>query len=329
MAKVTKLDVGSARGEQDLRAALRAEIAAAGLTVTAAAQEIGRSHATISRWLRGTYTGDVPKVDALVARWLETRAAVAKRSIAAAGLDRHAETAATAEIMGALTYAQAAGDIVTIIGKSGRGKTWTSERYCHAKSGAFYMAATRATLTLPGLLSQVAEATGIDIPPRTPALEAETMVIERLRGRNYLLVVDEAHHLKDKLLDELRIIRDRSGCGLALIGDETIRMALARCAQVAGRVGLKVNLPTQPEGDVAEIAAGPLGRRPTKAELKIMAAAANAPGGLHGLRRLLGRAWMVAHREGRDEIRPADIAEASDEGVAAEEAEAAAAEAAG
>ena len=319
MGDVRKLDAGA--GKRDLRAELRAEIAAAGLTVTAAAQEIGRSNATISRWLKGIYKGDVPAVDALVARWLETRAEVAKRSIADAGLDRHAETGAAAEIMGALTYAQAAGDIVTIIGRSGRGKTWASQRYCNAKSGAFLMSASGATLSLPGLLGQVAEAIGVDLPPRTPALEAESKIIERLRGRNFLLVVDEAHHLRDKLLDELRIIRDRAGCGLALIGDESIRMALTRCDQVAGRVGLKVDLSVQPEGDVAEIATGPLGRRPIKAELKILVAAARGPGGLHALRRLLGRAWMVAHREGRAAIEPADILEAADEGIAAEEGE--------
>ena len=318
MTKVTQLE--SAKAPRDLRQQFRDEITGAGLSVTDAAREIGRSHATISRWLRGTYTGDVPKVEALVARWLETRAEVSTRSLANAGLDRHAETGASAEIMSALTYAQGAGDIVTIIGASGRGKTWTAERYCASKSGAFYLSVSGAVFSLPGLLSKVSAALGVDMPPRTPALEAETKIIERLRGRNFLLVVDEAHHLRDKLLDELRIIRDRAGCGLAIIGDESIKMALTRCDQVAGRVGLRVDLPMQPDGDVAEIATGPLGRRPRKAELKILVAAARGPGGLHALRRLLGRAWMMAHLAGRDVIEPADIVEAADEGVAAEDA---------
>ena len=47
------------------------------------------------------------------------------------------------------------------------------------------------------------------------ALEAERAIIDRLRDRQALIVVDEAHHLHDKLLDELHIIRDRAGCGLA------------------------------------------------------------------------------------------------------------------
>ena len=38
--------------------------------------------------------------------------------------------------------------------------------------------------------------------------------------------------------------------GRALVADETIRMALARCQQVDGRIGLKIDLATQPTTDV-------------------------------------------------------------------------------
>ena len=41
--------------------------------------------------------------------------------------------------------------------------------------------------------------------------------------------------------------RDRAGCGLALVADETIRMALARRQQVDGRIGLKIDLVTHPQ----------------------------------------------------------------------------------
>ena len=82
-------------------------------------------------------------------------------------------------------------------------------------------------------------------PARRSALDAERTIIDRLHDRQALIVVDEVRHLRDKLLDELRIIRDRAGCGLALVADETIRMALARCQQVDGRIGLRIDLATQ------------------------------------------------------------------------------------
>ena len=184
------------------------------------------------------------------------------------------------------------------------------------------MAVSSAVFSLPGLLSLVGEAIGAGRHHRS-ALEAERTIIDRLHDRQALIVVDEALHLRDKLLAELRIIRDRAGCGLALLADETIRMALARCQQVDGRIGLKIDLSTQPMSDVEDIATGVLGRQPSRAELRTLNAVGRGPGDLHAMRRLLGRAWMVAQAAGRDAIEPADIAAAADEGVAADEGAAA------
>ncbi|MDE0203326.1 MAG: AAA family ATPase [Rhodospirillaceae bacterium] len=308
--------------ERDLRAAFQVEIEQAGLSMTRAAEQIGRSGSAISRWLNGTYSGNVPAVEADVERWLATRADAAKRSLEGAGLDRHSETVASRQITSALAYAQAAGDIVAVIGRPGRGKTWASERYCAGKSNAYFLSVSSAVFTLPGLLSLVGHTIGAGRQFRS-ALEAETTIIERLSDRKALIVVDEAHHLRDKLLDELRIIRDRAHCGLALVADEAIRMALARCQQVDGRVGLKVNLTAQPVQDIEQIAAAVLERSPGKAELKTLNAVGRGPGGLHALRRLLGRAWMVAQAAGREKIEASDIAAAADESVAAEEGAAA------
>ena len=316
MGNITQLE--PATEQRDLRAAFQIELEQSGLSTARAADQIGRHAASITRWLNGTYTGDNEAVAADVERWLDTRADAAKRSLDGAGLDRHAETTASRQITSALAYALAAGDIVAIIGRPGRGKTWASERYCAGRTNAFYLAVSSAVFSLPGLLSLVGEAIGAGRRHRS-ALEAERTIIDRLHDRQALIVVDEAHHLRDKLLDELRIIRDRAGCGLALVADETIRMALARCQQVDGRIGLKIDLATQPMTDVEDIATGVLGRRPSRTELKTLNAVGRGPGGLHAMRRLLGRAWMVAQAAGRDAIEAADIAAAADEGVAADE----------
>ena len=316
MGNVTHLE--SATERRDLRAAFQIELEQSGLSTARAADQIGRHASSITRWLNGSYTGDNEAVAADVERWLDTRADAARRSLDGAGLDRHAETSASRQITSALAYAHAAGDIVAVIGKPGRGKTWASERYCAGRTNAFYLSVSSAVFSLPGLLSLVGEAIGAGRHHRS-ALEAERTIIDRLRDRQALIVVDEAHHLRDKLLDELRIIRDRGGCGLALVADETIRMAFARCQQVDGRIGLRIDLATQPMADVEDIAAGVLGRQPSKTELKTLNAIGRGPGGLHAMRRLLGRAWMVAQAAGRDAIEAADITAAADEGVAADE----------
>ena len=219
-------------GPRDVRAALQAELAQSGLSLTRAADQIGRHSSSISRWLNRNYTGNNDAVAADVERWLETRADAVKHSLEGAGLDRHAETHATRKITDALAYAHATGDIVAVVGVPGRGKTWAAQRYCAGKSGAYYLAVSSAVFTLPGLLSVVGEAIGVG-RQHPSALDAESTIIARLHDRQALLVVDEAHHLRDKLLDELRIVRDRSGCGLALLADKSIGMGA--CPLSAGR----------------------------------------------------------------------------------------------
>ena len=100
-------------------------------------------------------------------------------------------------------------------------------------------------------------------------------------------------------------------------------MAFARCQQVDGRIGLRIDLTTQPTTDVEDIAAGVLGRRPSRAELKTLNTVGRGPGGLHAMRRLLGRAWMVTQAAGRDAIEAHDITAAADESAAADEGAAA------
>ena len=293
----------------DLKAAFMAEIEAAGLSKTKAAREIGLSPATIGRWLNGTYPGDIPAVEAAVARWLDTRAEAARHSVGGAGLDRHAETASWKSIAAALAFAQADGGVTLVLGPSGRGKTWAAKRYCTTRTGASFLRATRATGTMNGLLSRLSDAVGAG-PLHASAMEAESAIVSKLRDRGALTVIDEAHHLRAAQLDELRCIRDLAGCGLALIGDESIEMPLARCPQVIGRIGMRVELRTLEEADVAAIVAGPLGRRPNKRELKQLVAVARGPGGLHALRGVLAAAFMLARDEGMDAIAPEHLAAA-------------------
>lgn len=311
MTNVVDLKTG---GAPDLREAVRAEMRAFNLSRSQASREIGEgvSSATLTRWLNGDYPGDVPAVEARIARWLETRAERARRSLGGAGLDRHAETAASEEIAAALAYAQAAGDIVLVQGPSGRAKSWTAKRHCEARASAFYLSVTGATVTLAGLLNRLADVVGAG-PRHGSALEAESAIVARLSDRGALIVIDEVHHLKATLIDELRCIRDIAGLGLGLVGDDSVRMTLARCPQVTGRIGMRVDLKAVADEDVAAIAAGPLGRRPQARELKILTAAARGPGGLHNLRRLLARAWMVARADGREIIELADLAVAAED----------------
>ena len=305
---------GNAPDPKDTVALAHAEMEASGTSRNQAAREIGVSSTRLSKWLRGIYEGDVPAVTALVAAWLETRAEARRRDLTPAGLDRHVALNTTRDIQAALSHAQAVGDVVLIHGPSGRGKTWAAKHHCAGRAGAVFLSITGACVTLSGLLHRLSDAAGAG-GRHGSALEAETAIVSRLADRGALIVIDEAHHLRASQIDELRCIRDMAACGLALIGDDSVRMTLARCPQVMGRTGMRVDLRSLGDGDVADIAAGPLGRRPRAAEMKVLSATARGPGGLHALRRLMARAWMLARAEGRDSIVGDDIAAAAEDGA--------------
>ena len=243
MGKVTQLDAAAA--QPDLRAAFKAHLEAAGLSIGQAAAGIGRSESTISRWLKGVYTGNNRAIEVLVARWLETQAEIAKRSLAAAGLDRFADTGVAEQIMGALAYAQAEADIVTIVGPSGRGKTRAVERYCATRSGAFYLAVSSSVFTLPGLLSEVSEALGVPIAPRCGSLgrRMKAVIGAPCASRNYgLLVIRRgALLLHGRQAPRRAPRRSATGhrCGLDARWRTRAIEGLNRLDQLAGRHGLR------------------------------------------------------------------------------------------
>ena len=296
-----------------------AEMDRLGLSRNAAAKRIGPgvSPPTLGLWLRGEYPGDVPAVEEKIRRWIDTEREAAKLSLAAAGLDVHRDLEVTGEVAGLLAHAQALGDIVLIYGLSGAGKSWAAERYCETHAAAFYIQMTRAVRSFSGLLELVSDAVGAGAW-HPSALKAERAIIERLRDRGALLVIDEAHHLRAPLLDELRCIRDVAGCGLALMGDEGLTQTLARCPQIVGRIGGRLQKKKPSERDVAMLVSGVLGRPAARREIKAAMSAATGPGGLHALRRMLARAWMSARAARREEIGAEDLDRAAGVAQAAE-----------
>lgn len=285
---------------------LEAQMSRLGLSQNKVADLLDVSSTAISQWRRGKYPGDVPALEARVRKWLDTGEELEGRSLDAARLDKHLALQVTGEIGWLLTHAQATADIVLVKGASGSGKSWAADHYCRTHSATYYVPMTRTVRTLTGLLTRVSNAIGGFADTRS-AQAAEDTVVERLQGRRALLVIDEAHHLTPTLLDELRCIRDLAKCGLALIGDRTIAMRLAQCPQIVGRIADTVEKDGPCVADVELLVSGFLERPARRDEVRLGLAAAAGDGGLHALRRMLARAWMLARIEERDAVTVADL----------------------
>ena len=296
----------------DLRAGVEAVLADRGLTLAAAARSIGVSASALSSWMHRSYRGDNDRLDALVGRWLTTEAEVAARRTA--GLDRHADLAATDDIDAVCHHAQANGDMALVYGAAGAGKTWTLRRFAGARAGAWLVTMSPAVTTPAAALGRIAAALDAG-GGETTAARLERAVIEYLAGvRHAVLLVDEAHHLTAALLDVIRCVHDASGAGVVLSGNEPLWARLAsgeRAAQLVSRIGLRRRLRRPTEADVLTLAETLLRVRPTGPAREAVVAAGKGIGGLRAVRKLAGHALAAAAGGGRERVEPGDVLDAA------------------
>lgn len=283
-----------------------------GWSLADAAVRIGVSDSTFSLWLRGEYRGDNQRIGQLVRRWIDTERDVS--ALRAAGLDRHADLAVTDQVDRVCRHAQANGDCVVIYGAAGAGKTWAARRYCAASAGAWYVAMSPALTTPASVLTRIARALDVGAG-LTTAARLEQAVIDRLSIGTTLLVVDEAHHLSQGLLDVVRCVHDAAGCGLAYAGNEPLWARLAsgeRAAQLVSRVGLTCRLRRPAAADVLELAGTLLGGPVKGPARSAVLAAGSGIGGLRAVRKLVGQAHLLAAGDGRDLATAEDVADAAE-----------------
>ena len=291
---------------------VRALLAARGWSRGEAAARIGVSDSTISLWLRGNYSGDNARIGQLVRRWLDTERDVS--ALRAAGLDRHADLAVTEQIERVARHAHANADCVVVYGAAGGGKTWALRRYVDESTGAWYTAMSPALTTPAAVLARIARALDVGAGLTTGA-RLEQAVVDRLSVGSTLLVVDEAHHLTQALLDVVRCVHDAAGCGLCFAGNDPLWSRLAsgdRAAQLVSRVGLTYRLRRPAAADVLELAATLLGTPATGGARTALLAAGGGLGGLRAVRKLVGQAHILAAGDGRDRAAGQDVADAAE-----------------
>ncbi len=293
-----------------VRSRFAAEVKTSGLSVTAAAREIGVSSATASLFLRGVYSGDNALVARQIKNWLATRA---DRRALGLHLDAHANLAVTSELMTDLATAQASADCLVVHGCAGAGKTYALRHYAESRSNVVVAIMSPAVGTPMSVLSRLARVLHMGSSAANAAA-LEDILVERLGGRGALLVIDEAHHLRPALLDEVRILYDRTGCGLALVGNDPLWPRLAgseRAAQIVSRVGIRRRLGSPSQADLHILAGTLLGRELGRQERTVITAMGRRAGGLRAVAKAMRDAHALARAEGRSCPSSDDVAGAA------------------
>lgn len=150
------------------------------------------------------------------------------------------------------------GDIGTIVGPPGIGKTTTLKVYAEAHEDAHYCVMSPARASMSAVLGLICGAFGIW--PAHGRASTHELIVNWVESRgNQLLIVDEAQHLNDRNLDELRCLHDESGLALVFTGNQTLNSRFnntveASFAQFTSRIGPRLELRGSDPGDIVALA---------------------------------------------------------------------------
>lgn len=205
------------------------------------------------------------------------------------------QTPTARDIMNVLSVCQAQGWIGVVVGQPGTGKTTAITAYAgESWSGAKVCRMTRAAAKLQPGLVRLASAIGAYVEPHRGAhdIHQELVVVASNMDRG-LIILDEAQHMDDDLLEAVRDLYDETRVGIVLVGnheltsrwsDQSNRRRYNNFAQLRGRIGPQIDLSHPSAEDVEEICRhrGIEGAR----AVEIVKKAAKLPGALQKVRNL-------------------------------------------
>ena len=268
------------------------------LSYSAMAREAGVGESSLNAFINGKYTGDNFALAEKMARWLDSQAQRSKLRAVLPKAPSFVSTPTVEAILGLLTYAQHVPTMAVVSGGAGIGKTMAIEHY-RAENPNVFLVTGQPSLTTPfGVLIELARVVGV---AERSAERRCFAIIERLRGTESLIIVDEAHHLPTKVIDQLRHIFDMAKVGLALLGNAGIYGRLEGAsrspdfAPLFRRIGMRMTRPRPTAADIRAITdawgiEGPEERR-------VLLAIGLKPGALGGMTMTLRMAHMLASGE--------------------------------
>ena len=223
------------------------------------ARKIDMPAGTFGNWFAGTYNGNWSNQNGTVERWLiALEEAAAIRSVAPKqpGFVR---TKSADKFLTAMSVAQSLGKFTMISSAPGTGKTMAAHYYASTAPLVTLATMCPMTRTTFAMLKEIGRAVGLqggDASNLVPAIS------DRLwrTGSGALLVIDEAQHLSDDAINQVRHFSDGARAGVVLMGNEetygrfsNVWMKTDRYGQLASRVFQRINIARSFREDIAAI----------------------------------------------------------------------------
>lgn len=249
----------------DIRREVLAQLKAdADLTQAEISRQAELNASTLNEYLKGTYKGQNNSPAAALWKWLEgrRRAAELRARLPVSPVFQPLHTSKV--IIALLDIARETGRIIQITGAPGVSKTASARQYCASNTRAWLATMDPSTRGVPTMLLEVLAAMGEDDVKGTPQALAKRVLTEASKAK-CLIVIDEAQHLSDQAIEQIRAINDtarRKGVtvGIALLGNEKVVSKIggtggkAEFAQVSSRISQRRFFVRPDERDVTQLA---------------------------------------------------------------------------
>ncbi|MFO4712979.1 AAA family ATPase [Vibrio cholerae] len=279
---------------------ISALIEAKAVTGAQIAKEISVSPATLSQIMKGTYAADPSNVIDKLEKWLRMREQRQSTPNVNPGF---VMTETAKQIMADLTYAQITESFAVIFGASGVGKTETAREYQRSNNNVWMITASPSRASLTECLYELAMELGLDQAPRRKG-PLSRVIRQRLLNSEGLVIIDESDHLDYPSLEELRILQEETGIGMALLGNNKVYTQLTGgrrnedFARLFSRIAKKRGIHKAKKSDVKAIAQAwnVMGEE----EQALMQQVSERPGALRLLTKTLKLSVMYANGKAMD-----------------------------
>lgn len=207
----------------------------------AAARNIGYSSAVISTYLKGTYNGDVTKLEERLAEIFANLEAEKEvyNTLASGG---YVPTSISQSVYSTIRLCHLKGGIAIECGDAGIGKTMACKKYIEDfPNTSFYIMANPCISSVTSFLKALCNKLGLQTGHRD---DMWIRITDRLSGERKVLIIDEAKHLPIKTIETIRSFFDAySEIGVCMVGNketfDNFHREKAAFAQIISRTKLK------------------------------------------------------------------------------------------
>jgi DNA transposition AAA+ family ATPase len=185
---------------------------------------------TISNWGAGTYIGNGQNVARRVFKYRQMLDVRNERLAAedSAGLSNepgYVETKSGRRLRGLMAKAQTSSAITYAATGSGIGKSKEALNYCGCVAKAYLVTLTPVTTTPTAVMADVIRALGGKAGVNW-ARQMSAQIMDMVRGKKMLLIVDEANYAEFNTLELFRAWNELAGLGICLLGNEELHATI-------------------------------------------------------------------------------------------------------